>query len=158
MCLGAQRHMSGYYLVSGSLDTNVKAWDLRSKKSLMTLKSHQKPITAVDISIDGRVVASGSLDSYVKTWENSSGRNIFQLKHGQSPVSALALNPRDMTLASGHTDRYIRYWDIDNGSLVSYSLPMLMVNDHRLPLPVHQTLLQLRSCGSWMRDAFFWQG
>jgi katanin p80 WD40 repeat-containing subunit B1 len=67
--------MSGNILVSGSLDTNVKVWDLRTKKSLHTLKSHAKPITCVDISTDGRVIASGSADSTVKVWEGGSGRN-----------------------------------------------------------------------------------
>ncbi len=102
-------------MVSGSLDTNVKVWDLRSKKSIMTLKSHAKPITCVDISIDGRVVASGSHDSYVKIWENSSARSIYQLKHNSTvaAVTSIALNPKDMTCSSGHSDRYLRYWDLD---------------------------------------------
>lgn len=105
-CLAGQRSAHGPYLVSGSLDTNVKVWDLRSKRSVMTLKSHNKPINGVDISIDGRAVASGSNDGYVKIWENNSGRNLFQLKpfgnnQGIS-VTALALNPKDMTIVSGH--------------------------------------------------------
>ena len=79
----------------------------------MTLKSHAKPITCVDISVDARVVASGSHDHYVKIWENTSGRNMFQLKHGSSSVSAIALNPKEVTLAAGHADRYLRYWDLD---------------------------------------------
>ena len=87
----------------------------------MTLKSHQKPITSVDISIDGRVVASGSHDSYVKIWENSSGRNILQLKHGAAAVTAIALNPKEMTIAAGQGDRYVRYWDIDNGNMVTFA-------------------------------------
>ena len=62
--------------MSGSLDTNVKVWDLRGKKSLQTLKSHAKPITCCDISIDGRYVATGSADSYIKIWESTSARNI----------------------------------------------------------------------------------
>lgn len=68
--------MGGNLLVSGSLDTNVKVWDLRGKKSLHTLKSHAKPITCCDISIDGRVIASGSADNYIKVWEGGSGRNV----------------------------------------------------------------------------------
>lgn len=108
-------------MVSGSLDTNVKVWDLRTKRSIMTLKSHAKPITSVDISVDGRVVASGSHDSYVKIWENSSARCIYQLKQNSSTaaVTSIALNPKDMTIASGHSDRYLRYWDLDQGQMVS---------------------------------------
>jgi len=125
VCIQAQREVKGNYVVSGSLDTNVKVWDLRSKKSIMTLKSHAKPITAVDISIDGRVVASGSHDGYVKIWENSSARCIFQLKHNSSTaaVTSIALNPKDMTIASGHSDRRLRYWDLDQGTMISVTTP-----------------------------------
>lgn len=122
VCISAQREARGNYVVSGSLDTNVKVWDLRSKRSIMTLKSHAKPITCVDISVDGRVVASGSHDAYVKIWENSSARNLFQLRQNSSTaaVTSLALNPMDMTITSGHSDRHLRYWDLDQGSMVRF--------------------------------------
>lgn len=52
----------------------MKLWDLRNKKSVYTLKPHSKPVTSVDISIDGKVIASGSGDT-VKIWEG--GRNAL---------------------------------------------------------------------------------
>ena len=106
-------------MVSGSSDTNVKTWDLRSKKSMMTCKSHSKPITSVDISVDGRIVASGSQDTYVKIWENSSGRCIHQLRHNHlAAVTQIAINPKDVSLVAGHSDRFLRYWDLDIGNMV----------------------------------------
>jgi katanin p80 WD40 repeat-containing subunit B1 len=85
--------MGGNMIVSGSLDTNVKVWDLRGKKSMHTLKSHAKPITCVDISVDGRVIGTGSADSYIKIWEGGSGRNAQQLRHGHSSISQISINP-----------------------------------------------------------------
>ena len=107
--------MKSNYLISGSQDTNVKVWDLRSKKSVYTLKPHPKPITCVDISKDARVYATGSADS-VKIWD--SGKQAFNLRNSESNVTALALNPVDVALVAGHSDRYNRYWDLYNGSMV----------------------------------------
>ena len=76
--------MKGNYLASGSQDTNAKLWDLRSRRSIYTLKPHPKPVTCVDISIDGRAIASSSLN-IINIWD--SGKLLYKFKDGDSVVT-----------------------------------------------------------------------
>jgi WD40 repeat protein len=46
-------------IISGSLDTNAKIWDLRSKNCLTTLKNHNKKVTALNMTPDSKIVISG---------------------------------------------------------------------------------------------------
>jgi katanin p80 WD40 repeat-containing subunit B1 len=53
-------------IISGSMDTNVKLWNLRDKEALMTFKGHNAGVTHVRYSPDGNWVASASSDGAVK--------------------------------------------------------------------------------------------
>ena len=53
-------------LVSGSVDTNIKLWDLRKWNCVQTIKSHTKPVNAIDISKSGEMIASGGCDGMIK--------------------------------------------------------------------------------------------
>jgi WD40 repeat protein len=57
------------YLVSGSLDTNVKVWDPRAKNCVVTFKGHNEQITCLDISPDSSTIVSGSMDGTLKLWD-----------------------------------------------------------------------------------------
>jgi WD40 repeat protein len=57
------------YLVSGSLDTNVKIWDYRVKNCVATFKGHNEQITCLDISPDSSTIVSGSVDQTVRLWD-----------------------------------------------------------------------------------------
>jgi katanin p80 WD40 repeat-containing subunit B1 len=64
-------------LVSGSLDCNVKVWDLRRKEAITTFKGHKKGVMKVAPSPDNKWVCSGSEDGELKVgW-----RNFFTFKH-----------------------------------------------------------------------------
>jgi katanin p80 WD40 repeat-containing subunit B1 len=47
-------------ILTGSLDTNTKLWDLRSKNALNTYKSQNKKITALNIIPDSKILVIGS--------------------------------------------------------------------------------------------------
>jgi katanin p80 WD40 repeat-containing subunit B1 len=53
-------------LVSGSLDCNVKVWDLRRKEAIITFKGHKKGVMKVAPSPDNKWVCSGSEDGELK--------------------------------------------------------------------------------------------
>ena len=51
-----------HLMISGSGDTNLKIWDLRSGKPVQTIKHHSKAVNCAKISPDGNWVASGGSD------------------------------------------------------------------------------------------------
>lgn len=65
-------------LISGSLDCNVKVWDLRRKEAITTFKGHKKGVLKVAPSPDNRWVCSGSEDGELKVCQGGLG--VLQLQ------------------------------------------------------------------------------
>ncbi|XP_060607937.1 notchless protein homolog 1-like [Ruditapes philippinarum] len=55
-------------LCSGSSDSTLKVWDLKTKKLLFDLPGHADEVYAVDWSPDGQRVVSGGKDKVLKIW------------------------------------------------------------------------------------------
>jgi len=53
-------------LVSGSKDSTMKVWDMRTKKLKFDLPGHADEVYTVDWSPDGDRVASGGKDKILK--------------------------------------------------------------------------------------------
>jgi katanin p80 WD40 repeat-containing subunit B1 len=47
-------------IISGSQDTNIKLWDIRTKESIAQFKGHQMQINCLTVSPDGKWIVSGS--------------------------------------------------------------------------------------------------
>jgi katanin p80 WD40 repeat-containing subunit B1 len=61
-------------LVSGSLDCNVKVWDLRRKEAIVTFKGHKKGVQKLATSPDNKWVCSGSEDGELKVGTGFGGQ------------------------------------------------------------------------------------
>jgi katanin p80 WD40 repeat-containing subunit B1 len=59
-------HPFGEFFASGSVDTNLKIWDVRRKGCIQTYKGHTKAINIIRFSPDGRWVISGGDEGVVK--------------------------------------------------------------------------------------------
>lgn len=62
-------HPYGEFLLSGSVDTNFKLWDLRTKKCIVTYKGHTKKLTAVKFCPDGTLCAASGEDGLLTLWD-----------------------------------------------------------------------------------------
>lgn len=57
-------------ICSGSADSTLKVWDMKSKKLLEDLPGHADEIYSVDWSPDGTKVVSGGKDKVLKMWRS----------------------------------------------------------------------------------------
>lgn len=65
-CISVDFHPFGEFFASGSLDTNLKIWDIRKKGCIHTYKGHTRGVNAIRFTPDGRWVVSGGEDNTVK--------------------------------------------------------------------------------------------
>lgn len=62
-------HPYGEFLVSGSSDTNMKIWDVRHKKCVVTYKGHDKELTCARFTPDGTCCATSGKDGMLTLWD-----------------------------------------------------------------------------------------
>lgn len=75
------------------------------------MRGHEKPISQVRISPDGRWIASASADGTARVWDAATGAHMDTLVGHMAGVSCLAWSPDSGTLATGSDDKAIRLWD-----------------------------------------------
>lgn len=70
-------HPSKKYLVSCSLDSTIKIWDLYNNLLLYTLYGHEGPIYSVSFNNSGEFICSGGIDADVYLWRNNLEGNLI---------------------------------------------------------------------------------
>lgn len=122
-------------LVSGSLDSDVKLWNLDNGEVLRTFQGQTGWIESLAFSPDGRTVASGTVTGAVKLWNVVSGELKRTLQDNSGKVNFVAFSPDGHTLASafcfadsagtassanssGTSSGTIELWDLTSGQMV----------------------------------------
>ena len=94
----------------GSLNGNVKIYNLNNLKIIRTLKGHSQGVNYIYELHDGRI-ATASSDNTIKIWNSLSGKLLFTFTGHQSNVETL-LQEKNSLLVSGSWDFTIKFWDI----------------------------------------------
>ena len=99
------------WLVSGSQDTTLKLWDLKTGRELRAFAGHRGMVWKMALTPDGKVLVSAGTEGAVKLWDIETGRELRNLS-GPSPVWSVAVSPDGRTFAAGSKDGLIRVWPI----------------------------------------------
>ncbi|KAF2453987.1 putative E3 ubiquitin ligase complex SCF subunit sconB [Lineolata rhizophorae] len=99
-------------LATGSYDSTIKIWDMKSGKEIRTLTGHTSGIRC--LQFDDAQLISGGLDCTLKIWNWRTGECIRTLTGHSSGI--INLHFENNILASGSMDKSIRIWNIQDRS------------------------------------------
>ncbi|EAU89979.2 ribosome assembly protein [Coprinopsis cinerea okayama7 len=113
-------------LISGSDDHTLFLWSVFPSaspagatpgqtsvtKPLTRLTGHQRQISHVVFSPDGRWAASGAWDSSVRIWEGRTGKFVATLRGHVGAVYRLAWSADSRMLISASKDSTLKIWDL----------------------------------------------
>mmetsp|Transcript_25963 Transcript_25963/g.42613 ORF Transcript_25963/g.42613 Transcript_25963/m.42613 type:complete len:568 (-) Transcript_25963:382-2085(-) len=112
---------TGHLLLSGSMDTKVKIWDVYgSRKCLRTYMGHTKAVRDICFSNDGKRFISSSYDRYIKLWDTETGQVIATFTNHKIPYCA-KLHPdpdKQNYILAGCSDKKIIQWDMNSNTIV----------------------------------------
>lgn len=100
-------------VVSGSVDGEIKTWDLRLTSCLRTYTAQRRPMTALSVHPNIPLLATGSHTQFIKVM-TLDGDTLQVIRyhealsgHRMGPVGCLEFHPYKPLLASGGTDSIV---------------------------------------------------
>ncbi len=99
-------------LATTGLDKVILIWDIKSGKSIRTIKSHADIVYGLNYSPDGSKLASASADKTTKVFNAQNGLQLAGLSVHQDAVQAVAFSPDGKYLATAGADRNIQLWKV----------------------------------------------
>jgi small GTP-binding protein len=106
----------GKWVVSGSIDTTVKIWDLESGQCRSTLEGHENEVNSVAITPDGMHILSSSNDKTIRLWDVETSRHLATWKDHNSFVFSVVSLSDGWRALSGADDYKLKLWEIDTGN------------------------------------------
>src|SRR5205085_413363 len=81
-------------------------------------RGHERGVTSVDYSSDGRRIVSGGMDQTVRVWDADTGEQLACCRGHQKQVSSVAFSADGQRIVSGSADGTIRVWDAVAGTAI----------------------------------------
>lgn len=121
----------GQWLASGSIDTDVRVWDLSGLADAgttleisepVTLDAHEEPVYALDFAPDGLRLVTGGDDDRLILWQRESPGAEFEIlatgTEHTDDVSAVAFSPAGSLILSGGMDHVLNLWNGETGEFM----------------------------------------
>lgn len=105
----------GDNLLSGSFDTAVIRWSLKTETAEQVLRYHADGVNAVAFLKDGRTITAGA-DARIAVWTAGRPQPDQVLEGHVAPIVALTLSPDGALLASASWDRTVRLWSLSGSA------------------------------------------
>ncbi|WVN86317.1 uncharacterized protein L203_101480 [Cryptococcus depauperatus CBS 7841] len=112
---------SGHLLLSASMDTKVKLWDIYHEGNcLRTFLGHSQAIKDIAFNNSGDKFLSASYDKHIKLWDTETGKCIQAFTNGKIP-NVVKFNPdgdKQHIFLAGMQDKKIIQYDLREREIV----------------------------------------
>ena len=111
-------------IVSGSLDKEVRLWNIETDKVERSFLGHSRGVTNVRFLSDGKTLMSAGSDQSIRVWNADTGELIRSLAMHTKPIHDIAVRPTNEGLpmiASASDDRTVRLWQPTIGRMVRFA-------------------------------------
>jgi cell division cycle protein 20 (cofactor of APC complex) len=113
---------NGHVLSSGSFDSSIINWDVRSPNPLIsTFANHSGEVCGLKWSPSGTQLASGGNDNLLNVWSLDQERPLYTMEDHLAAVKALAWcpwTPNLLASGGGTADKTIKFWNTQSGLLL----------------------------------------
>ncbi|CAG0893742.1 unnamed protein product [Darwinula stevensoni] len=112
--LSCVRFLQDTQVITGSADTNISTWDVRTGEKAGEHRGHTGDVVGLSLSPDGRTFITGSVDKTARLWDlRSSGNPPIQTFLGhESDVNAVFYHPSGYSFVTASEDKTCRLFDI----------------------------------------------
>lgn len=98
------------HIITGSYDSTIKIWDIRTQECIRTLVGHTKGIRS--LIFDNQKLISCGLDTTIKVWNYHTGQCISTYRGHEDAV--VSVDFHDKTIVSGSADSTVKVWHVDS--------------------------------------------
>ncbi len=110
----------GKLLAAGTVNGEVRIWEMKTRRLLHTWKGHSDWVRSVAFSEDGKLLASGSHDQTIRIWNVETGQGVGLLSGHENRVRSVTFASMNgkLLLASSSDDKMIRIWDVQTSECI----------------------------------------
>lgn len=106
-------------LATGSVDKDIRLWDMDFGHSIKTMFAHQEAVTVVKFIPETHYLLSGSKDGHVKFWDADTYQLIMDLEENILEIKSLVVTQAGDYIVSGGLDEGIRVWKQSNDQTIA---------------------------------------
>jgi WD40 repeat protein len=100
----------GPFTHTGEVGPDVILWETATGKERCRLHGHDRGISDIVFSGDGRLIATVAVEETILLWDAATGKEVGRLAGHRGIIESLAFSPDGKVLASGCSDTTILFW------------------------------------------------
>ena len=107
----------GQYLASGSADTTIKIWNIKTGECNLNLDCSLNKVMSIAFHPNSRMLASGD-GELIKLWNLKTGELIQTFAGHNGTVLSLVFDWQGNTIVSSGIDSTIKIWEVDTARCI----------------------------------------